>query len=146
VRGKRLASRRAIYAREAFKLGLPKKENAMRMILAAALALSASTAMADEIDDAHRQAVTGRDTYWTCLAQEYSQQSNKGMSGQDFTSHIADVCPSERQYFRVALVDYLTRQNPDADASANLDTANKAIALAQKDIVTAFINHKAASK
>lgn len=118
----------------------------MRMILAAALALSASTAMADEIDDAHRQAVTGRDTYWTCLAQEYSQQSNKGMSGQDFTSHIADVCPSERQYFRVALVDYLTRQNPDADAGANLDTANKAIALAQKDIVTAFINHKAASK
>lgn len=118
----------------------------MRMILAAALVLSASAAMADEIDDAHRQAVTGRDTYWTCLAQEYSQESNKAMSRQDFTNHIAEVCPSERQYFRVALIDYLTRQNPDADASANLDTANKAIALAQKDIVTAFIRHKAASK
>jgi hypothetical protein len=118
----------------------------MRMILAAALALSVSGALADEIDDAHRQAVTGRDTYWTCLAQEYSQQSNKGMSGQDFTNHIAEVCPSERQYFRVALVDYLTQQNPGADAGANLATANNAIALAQKDIVTAFIRHKAASK
>jgi hypothetical protein len=118
----------------------------MRMILAAALALSVSGALADEIDDAHRQAVTGRDTYWTCLAQEYSQESNKGMSGQDFTNHIAEVCPSERQYFRVALVDYLTRQHPDADAGANLATANNAIALAQKDIVTAFIKHRAASK
>jgi hypothetical protein len=146
VRGKSLALRRPIYAWEAFTLGLLKKEIAMRMILAAALVLSASTAMADETDDAHRLAVTGRDTYWTCLAQEYSQESNKGMSGQDFTSHIAEACPSERQYFRVALIDYLTQQNPNGDAGANLDTANKAIALAQKDVVTAFINHKAASK
>ncbi len=118
----------------------------MRMILAAVLVLSATHAMADENDDAHKRAITGRDTYWTCLAQEYSQDSNKGMSGPDFTAHIADVCPSERQYFRVALIDYLTTQNPDGDSGANLATANKAIALAQKDVVTAFVNHKAASK
>lgn len=110
------------------------------------LALSALAVAADEIGDAHREAVTGRDTYWTCLAQEYSLDSNKGMSGEDFTHHIADVCPSERQYFRVALIDYLAMQFPNAEAGANMTTANDAIALAQKDIVTAFIRHKAASK
>ena len=40
------------------------------------------------------------------------------MSGPDFTSHIADVCPSERQNFRVSLVDYLALQFPDVDADA----------------------------
>ena len=33
-------------------------------------------------------------------------------------------------------------QNPDAEASANLTTANRAIELAQKDIVTAFVHRK----
>ena len=121
-------------------------ENKMRLIFVAALLVAASGAMADEIDDAHRQAITGRDTYWNCLAQEYSQDDNKAMSGPDFTSHIADVCPSERQNFRVSLVDYLTRQFPDVDAGDHMSTANRAIALAQKDIVTAFIRHKQASK
>jgi hypothetical protein len=126
-----------------------KKENKMRIFIVAVLMLSASGAIADEIDDAHRQAITGRDTYWNCLAQEYqaySQASNKNMSGSDFTSHIADVCPSERQNFRVSLVDYLSRQFPDIDAGDHMTTANKAIAMAQKDVVTAFIKHKQASK
>jgi hypothetical protein len=123
-----------------------KKENKMRIFVVAALMLIASSAMADEIDDAHRQAITGRDTYWNCLAQEYSQDSNKAVSGPDFTSHIADVCPSERQNFRVSLVGYLTLQFPDVDAGDHMTTANKAIALAQKDIVTAFIRHKEAAK
>jgi hypothetical protein len=123
-----------------------KKENMMRIFVVAALMLIASSAMADEIDDAHRQAITGRDTYWNCLAQEYSQDSNKAVSGPDFTSHIADVCPSERQNFRVSLVGYLTLQFPDVDAGDHMTTANKAIALAQKDIVTAFIRHKEAAK
>ena len=118
----------------------------MRILIVAALVLSATGAIADEIDDAHRQAITGRDTYWNCLAQEYSQDSNKNMSGSDFTSHIADVCPSERQNFRVSLVDYLSRQFPDVDAGDHMTTANKAIAMAQKDVVTAFIRHKEASK
>ncbi|SDR91396.1 hypothetical protein [Bradyrhizobium canariense] len=117
----------------------------MRMAIVAALALTTSGAMADEIDDAHRQALQGRDIYWTCLAQQYSQESNKSMSGQDFTLHIASVCPSERQYFRAALVDYLTVQFPNTDAGTHMTTANNAIALAQKDVVTAFINHKAAA-
>lgn len=121
----------------------------MRILIVAALMLSASGAIADEIGDAHRQAITGRDTYWNCLAQEYqvySQDSNKSMSGPDFTSHIADVCPSERQNFRVSLVDYLSQQFPNVDAGDHLTTANKAIALAQQDIVTAFIKHKQGSK
>jgi hypothetical protein len=126
-----------------------KKENKMRILIVAAVMLSASGAIADEIDDAHRQAITGRDTYWNCLAQEYqahSQASNKNMSGSDFTSLIADVCPSERQNFRVSLVDYLSRQFPNVDAGDHMATANKAIAMAQKDVVTAFIKHKQASK
>jgi hypothetical protein len=126
-----------------------KENNKMQILIVAALMLSASGAIADEIDDAHRQAITGRDTYWNCLAQEYqaySQDSHKSMSGSDFTSLIADVCPSERQNFRVSLVDYLSRQFPNVDAGDHMTTANKAIAMAQKDVVTAFIKHKQASK
>ena len=116
------------------------------LIVAAVVMMTASAARADEIDDAHRLAVSGRDSYWNCLAREYSNQDNKGMSGQDFTSRIAGVCPSERQSFRVALVDFLSLQFPDVDAGAHMTTANNAIAAAQKDVVTAFINHKAASR
>ena len=36
--------------------------------------------------------------------------------------------------------------HPGKDADANLTTANNAIALAQKDIVTAFARRKAAAK
>jgi hypothetical protein len=118
----------------------------MRMVMAAILAMTASAAMADDIDDAHRLALSGRDSYWHCLAQEYTQDSNKSMSGPDFTLHIASVCPSERQNFRVSLVDYLSMQFPDIDARDHMTTANKAIALAQADIVNAFIKHKAAAK
>lgn len=118
----------------------------MRAIIAAAIAMTASVAMADDIDDAHRQAISGRDSYWNCLAQEYTQDSNKTMSDQDFTRHIADACTSERQNFRVSLVDYLILQFPGADAGAHMTTANNAIAFAQKDIVTAFVRHRAAPK
>jgi hypothetical protein len=118
----------------------------MRMVMAAILAMTASVATADEVDDAHRLALSGRDSYWHCLAQEYNQDSNKSMSGQDFTVHIASVCPSERQNFRVALVDYLSMQFPGADAGDHMTTANKAIALAQADIVNAFVKHKAVAK
>ena len=116
----------------------------MRMVLAVVLAMtaSASVAIADEIDDAHRAAISGRDSYWNCLAQQYSDGGNKSMSEQDFTAHIASVCPSERQNFRALLVDYLSMQNPNADAVDHMTTANNAIALAQKDIVTAFVRHK----
>src|SRR6185437_13937158 len=118
----------------------------MRMLIVAGLMLSASTAMADEIGDAHRMALQGRDIYWSCLAQEYSQNSDKAMSGEDFTVRIASVCPSERQYFRAALVDYLTVQFPNVDAASHMTTANNAIALAQKDVITAFLHHKQDAK
>src|ERR1700733_6000814 len=116
----------------------------MGIVLAAALAVTASVsvAMADEIEDAHRQAISGRDSYWNCLAQEDPQGTNKDMSDQDFTLHIASVCPSERQNFRASLVDYLTMQFPSVDAGDHMTTANNAIALAQKDIVTAFVRHR----
>src|SRR6266702_3825442 len=118
------------------------KENRMRALVALVAAMMASAAMANELEDAHRLAVAGRDSYWKCLAGEFSRDSNKSMSGQDFASHLASVCASERQNFRVALVDYLSMQSPGADAGAPLTTANDAIALAQKDIVTAFIKRR----
>jgi hypothetical protein len=118
----------------------------MRMVIAAVVAMMISAAMADELEDAHRLAVAGRDTYWKCLAREYSRDSNKRLSGEDFASHLASVCASERQNFRVALMGYLSMQSPGAHAGAPLTTANNAIALAQKDIVTAFIKHRDTSK
>ena len=118
----------------------------MRMVIAAVVAMMISAALADEAEDARRLALAGRDTYWKCLAREYSQDSNKSMSGQDFAAHLASVCPSERQSFRVALVDYLSMQSAGADAGAPLTTANNAVVLAQKDIVTAFIRHREAPK
>jgi hypothetical protein len=113
----------------------------MRMVVAAVVAMIISAAMADELEDAHRLAVAGRDSYWKCLAREYSRDSNKSMSGPDFASHLASVCASERQNFRVALMDYLAMQSSGADTGTPLATANNAIALAQKHIVTAFIRH-----
>jgi hypothetical protein len=118
----------------------------MRALIGVVMAMTASVALAGDIDDAQRQAVAGRDFYWNCLAQEYSRDNNTGMSGQDFTSLIASACPSERQNFRVMLVNYLSMQFPSDEAGAHMTTANNAIALAQKDIVTAFIRHKAAPK
>ena len=118
----------------------------MRAIILAAVAMMPSVAFADEVEDAHRQAVAGRDSYWNCLAREYPRDSNKNMSGEQFTSLIASVCASERQNFRVMLVGYLSLQFPDLDAGAHMSTANNAIASAQKDVVTAFIRHKAGPK
>ena len=128
----------------------------MRMLVAAALQITSSAAissatissaaMADEVDDAHKLAITGRDAYWNCLAREYPRDSNKTMSDQEFSSLIANVCPSERQNFRVSLIDFLSLQFPKQDADANLTTANRAIELAQKDIVTAFTRRRAAAK
>ena len=114
----------------------------MRIIIALTLTLAASGALADEIGDAHKLALQGRDSYWNCLAREYQSDGTKNMSAQDFTADIASVCPSERQNFRVTLMDYLSMQNPDAESGANLTTANRAIELAQKDIVTAFVHRK----
>lgn len=123
----------------------------MRLLIAAILATTTSMAttsmaIADETQDAHRLAVSGRDSYWNCLAREYPRDSNRNMSEAEFGALIADVCRSERQNFRVALVDYLSMQFPNSDAGANMTTANNAIALAQKDILTAFVRRKAASK
>lgn len=114
----------------------------MRIIIALALTLVASGALADELGDAHKLALQGRDSYWNCLAREYQNGGTKSMSAQDFTADIASVCPSERQNFRVTLIGYLSMQFPDAEAGANLTTANRAIELAQKDIVTAFVHRK----
>jgi hypothetical protein len=120
-----------------------KGEHMRIVAMAAALAMTASGALADELDDAHKLAVQGRDSYWNCLAQEYSPDNLMHMSERDFTRDVASACASERQNFRVTLVDYLSIQFPDTGASAHMTTANKAIELAQKDIVTAFVRRKA---
>jgi hypothetical protein len=122
------------------------KENRMRAFIGLVLGITASAAAADEIDDAHRQAVAGRDSYWNCLAQEYSRDRHNGVSGQEFGALLAGACPSERQNFRVTLVNYLAMQFPSEEAGAHVTTANNAIALAQKDIVAAFVKPTAASK
>ncbi|MEA2745497.1 MAG: hypothetical protein QOG25_3868 [Acetobacteraceae bacterium] len=118
----------------------------MRAFIGLVLGITASAAAADEIDDAHRQAVAGRDSYWNCLAQEYSRDRHNGVSGQEFGALLAGACPSERQNFRVTLVNYLAMQFPSEEAGAHVTTANNAIALAQKDIVAAFVKPTAASK
>ena len=69
------------------------------------VAITSTVAMADEVDDAHRLAVSGRDDYWNCLAREYPRDNNRNLSEQDFGALIAAACASERQSFRVALVD-----------------------------------------
>ncbi len=115
------------------------------MMLALALALTASSALADEVGDAHKLALQGRDSYWNCLAREYSRPDAKGMSVQDFAADIASACPSERQNFRVRLLDYLSLQFPSTDADTHLTTANHAIELAQKDVITAFMHRKGAA-
>lgn len=114
----------------------------MRILIAAVVAMMPSIGMAEDVTDARKRAVTGRDAYWNCLAREYPLDSNRGLSGPDFAARVASVCASERQNFRVALVDYLAMQSSDADAGAHMTTANDAIALAQKDIVTAFIRRQ----
>ena len=117
----------------------------MRTFIALALTLAASGALADELGDAHKLALQGRDSYWNCLAREYQNDGTRNMSAHDFTADIARVCPSERQNFRVTLMDYLSMQNSDAEPNANLTTANRAIELAQKDIVIAFVHRKGAN-
>ena len=117
----------------------------MRILIAALAVMTVFPALADENDDARRLAVSGRDAYWNCLAREYPRDANKIMPEQEFAALIAAACGSERQNFRVALVEYLGMQ-PGNDAGANMTTANDAIALAQKDIVTAFARRKAAAK
>jgi hypothetical protein len=119
-----------------------KQEIRMRTIIALALTFAASGALADELGDARKLALQGRDSYWNCLAREYQNDGTRNMSARDFTADIASICPSERQNFRVTLMDYLSMQFPDAEPSANLTTANRAIELAQKDIVTAFVHRK----
>ncbi|KYG98806.1 hypothetical protein [Bradyrhizobium sp. DOA1] len=126
----------------------------MRMLLVgAALVVMTSAAMTpsaladdDDTKSAQKLAQQGRDDYWHCLAREYSRDSNKGLSEQDFGRSVAGACPSERQYYRVALLDYLTTQYPTIDSSAHLATANRAVEAAQKDIVTAYVKHRTPAK
>lgn len=126
----------------------------MRMLmLGAALVMMTSAAMTfaakagdDDTKGAQKLAMQGRDDYWHCLAREYSRDSNQGLSEQDFGRSVAGACPSERQYYRVALLDYLTSQYPNIDSGAHLATANRAVESAQKDIVTAFAKHRPPAK
>ncbi|MBR0738831.1 hypothetical protein JQ581_17985 [Bradyrhizobium liaoningense] len=126
----------------------------MRMLLVgAALVVMTSAAMTwsaladdDDAKGSQKLAQQGRDDYWHCLAREYSRESNKGLSEQDFGRSVAGACPSERQYYRVALLDYLTTQYPNIDSGAHLATANRAVEAAQKDIVTAYVKHRPPQK
>ena len=52
----------------------------------------------------------------------------------------------EKIFSTIQAGDYLMLQFPNVDAAAHMTSANNAIALAQKDVTTAFARHKAASK
>ncbi|QIO33078.1 hypothetical protein [Bradyrhizobium sp. 1(2017)] len=124
-----------------------------KLLVGAALVVMTSAAMTcfafaddDDAKGAQKLAQQGRDDYWHCLAREYSRESNKGLSEQDFGRSVAGACPSERQYYRVALLDYLTTQYPNIDSGAHLATANRAVEAAQKDIVTAYVKHRPPQK
>lgn len=123
---------------------------ALMMMTSAAMTFAATTFAAKADDDdtkgAQKLAMQGRDDYWHCLAREYSRDSDQGMSEQDFGRSVAGACPSERQYYRVALLDYLTSQYPNIESGAHLATANRAVEAAQKDIVTAFVKHRPPQK
>lgn len=114
----------------------------MRGILATVFTMTVFVAAAGDIEQSHRQALEGRDIYWKCLAEEYAQVADTHMTSQDFALYIGGVCPSERQKFTVTLVDYLAMKFPSIDAGTHMATANNAIALAQKDIVSTFIKQK----
>ncbi|TYL84890.1 hypothetical protein [Bradyrhizobium cytisi] len=123
------------------------------LMLGAALVMMTSAAMTsaaladdDDAKGAQKLAMQGRDDYWHCLAREYSRDSNQGLSEQNFGRSVAGACPSERQYYRVALLDYLTSQYPNIESGAHLATANRAVEAAQKDIVTAFVKHRPPQK
>jgi hypothetical protein len=118
----------------------------MRMLIVGVLAMTAATASADEIGDARKLALQGRDDYWNCLAREYSREGGRNISEQDFSREVAGACPSERQNYRVTLLDYLTMQYPGIESGAHLSTANRAVEAAQKDIVAAFVKRRAAQK
>lgn len=126
----------------------------MRMLLVgAALVMMTSAAMMssgladdDDAKGAQKLAQQGRDDYWHCLARVYSRESDQGMSEQDFGRSVASACPSERQYYRVSLLDFLTTQYPNIDSGAHLATANRAVEAAQKDIVTAYVKHRPPAK
>ena len=96
----------------------------MRILIAALAVMTTFPALADEDDDARRLAVSGRDAYWNCLAREYPRDANKSMPEQEFAALIAAACRSERQNFRVALVDYLGMQ-PGNDAGAEHDDGQR---------------------
>ncbi|MBC9875800.1 hypothetical protein G8O24_00390 [Bradyrhizobium sp. INPA01-394B] len=124
-----------------------------RLMLGAALVMLTSAAMTsfamaedDDAKGAQKLAMQGRDDYWHCLAREYSRDSNQGLSEQEFGRSVAGACPSERQYYRVALLDYLTSQYPNIESGAHLATANRAVEAAQKDIVTAFVKRRPPAK
>lgn len=112
------------------------------VVMTSAAMMSSVMADDDDAKDAQKLAKQGRDDYWHCLAREYSRDSNQGLSEQDFGRLVASACPSERQHYRVALLDYLTTQYPEIDAGAHLATANRAVEAAQKDIVIAFAKRR----
>ncbi len=126
----------------------------MRMLMVgAALVMMTSAAMTrsaladdDDAKSMQKLAQQSRDDYWHCLAREYSRESNQGLSEQGFGRSVAGACPSERQHYRVALLDYLTTQYPTIDSGAHLATANRAVEAAQKDIVTAFVKRRSPAR
>jgi hypothetical protein len=101
--------------------------------------MAASVAIADDIGQAHRHALRARDSYWNCLAEKHVSVNSRNMTAQEFALYVGGVCTSERQTFRVMLMHYLAMKFPSIDAGTHLATANNAIELAQKYIVTTFI-------
>ena len=64
----------------------------------------------------------------------------------DLAHRLCGAAPWHRRGLRIYAGAMNEAIRPGADAGDHMTTANKAIALAQADIVNAFIKHKAAAK
>src|ERR1700724_842040 len=93
----------------------------MRSIILAVIAMLPSVAIAGEVDEAHRDAVVGRDSYWNCLAQEYNRDNTNALTGErdgigKTSGHFGCTCRGSRAGVGVLLrADRTNQQTCKAD-------------------------------
>lgn len=100
----------------------------------------------EQKENSHKYAISGRDAYWQCLAEESVKAIAAAITAQDFKLLIEGSCAGQRQQFRVQMADYMGMMYPDVPVQTNLTAADNAIALAQADAVNFFIKHRSAKK
>ncbi|TFW51808.1 hypothetical protein CT676_43020 [Bradyrhizobium sp. MOS001] len=100
--------------------------------------LSSGFTTADK-ERAHSIAITARDAYWDCLAQEIVKVVKTAIPAQDFKLMLEGSCPDQKRDFRTKMSDYLAMMHPDISAQTHISQADYAISAAQADAVTGLI-------